>query len=98
MSGDLLEIELASLKAASVLPKRDAVACSNASVQGGSSALCCPSLYKMSSLNRLKGLLCPKRNLSLMNFSAFGPNEHHPEAALRAVSQAEMDVWSACAI
>ena len=38
------------------------------------------------------------RNLSLMNFSAFGPNEHHPEAALRAVSQAEMDVWSACAI
>lgn len=47
----------------------------------------------MSSLNQLKDSLSPKRNLSLMNSSAFGVNEHRPAAVRTAVSQVEKKMF-----
>ena len=55
-----------------------------AGVNGVSSGFCWPSLWNMSSRKRLRDSLRPKRNLPLINSSAFMPNHHRP-AALCAV-------------
>ena len=52
----------------------------------------------MSSRKRLKDSLRPKRNLPLINSSAFMPNDNLPTVVLTAVSYVEMEVWSACDI
>ena len=67
-------------------------------VKGGSSGFRWPSLWNMSSRKRLKDSLRPKRNLPLINSSAFMPNDNLPTAVLTAVSYVEMEVWSACDI
>ena len=69
-----------------------------ARVKGGSSGFRWPSLWKMSSRKRLKDSLRPKRNLPLINSSAFMPNDNLPRAVLTVVSYVEMEVWSACDI
>ena len=43
----------------------------------------------------MKDSLRPKRNLLLINSSAFVPNDNLPAAVLTAVSNVEMEVWSA---
>ena len=40
-----------------------------------------------------KGFISPKRNLSLMNSSAFGVNEHWPAAVRTAFSQVEKKMF-----
>ena len=52
----------------------------------------------MSSRKRLKDSLRPKRNLSLMNSSAFTSKEQRPAAVRTAVSHAEIEVCCACDI
>ena len=69
-----------------------------ARVKGESSGFRWPSLWNMSSRKRLKDSLRPKRNLPLINSSAFMPSDNLPAAVLTAVSYVEMEVCSACDI
>ena len=54
-----------------------------ARLKGGSSGFGWPSLWNMSSRKRLKDSLRPKRNLPLINSSAFMPNDNLPTAVLK---------------
>ena len=55
-----------------------------AGVKGVSSGFLWPCLWNMSSRKRQKDSLRPKRNLPLINSSAFTPNDHRPAAVCAA--------------